>query len=113
MLCWRESVPFELDHDLQAKPSRYLLARYNVTWHRLRDLDHPLRIGDVLILPVTAFSPRGEPDFKGGYYWEPQGAVVHECEYRTSASIGVKREMKMSGGGREGRGVGLGRGGPS
>ncbi|WWC91016.1 uncharacterized protein L201_005956 [Kwoniella dendrophila CBS 6074] len=41
----------------------FLLARYNVTWHRLRGLDHPLRIGDVLILPITGFSPGGEPDF--------------------------------------------------
>lgn len=31
----------------------YLKARYNVSWHDLRGLQHPLRIGEVLILPIT------------------------------------------------------------
>jgi alpha 1,6-mannosyltransferase len=36
----------------------YLKARYNVTWHELRGLQRPLRIGEVLILPITGqFSP--------------------------------------------------------
>lgn len=36
-----------------ADDKRYLLARYNVTWHRFRALDHPLRIGEVMVLPIT------------------------------------------------------------
>lgn len=36
---------------------RYLQSRYRVSWNRLRTLDHPLRIGEVLILPKTAFAP--------------------------------------------------------
>ncbi|KAG8991542.1 membrane-bound alpha-1,6- mannosyltransferase Initiation-specific [Tulasnella sp. JGI-2019a] len=36
---------------------RYLEARYGVTWPALRMLERPLRVGDVLILPRTGFSP--------------------------------------------------------
>ncbi|KAK4684376.1 hypothetical protein P7C73_g5802, partial [Tremellales sp. Uapishka_1] len=56
----------------------FLLARYKVTWHRLRDLDHPLRIGDVLILPITAFSPGGNPDFGAEGPESPQADVLHD-----------------------------------
>jgi alpha 1,6-mannosyltransferase len=59
-----------------------LLARYNVTWHRLRALDHPLRIGDVLILPITAFSPGGEPDFHAEPGDSIQADVIHGCKFR-------------------------------
>ncbi|KIR64011.1 alpha 1,6-mannosyltransferase [Cryptococcus bacillisporus CA1873] len=55
----------------------FLLARYNVTWHRLRGLEHPLRIGDVLILPITAFSPGGEKDFRAEGPDSPQANVLH------------------------------------
>ncbi|WVQ93038.1 hypothetical protein IAU59_000102 [Kwoniella sp. CBS 9459] len=55
----------------------YILARYNVTWHRLRGLDHPLRIGDVLILPITGFSPGGQPDFRAEGPDSPQANVLH------------------------------------
>jgi alpha 1,6-mannosyltransferase len=61
-------------------PDRFLRVRYNVTWHRLRGLDHPLRIGDVLILPITAFSSGGEPDFQAGDEDDPQADVVHDGE---------------------------------
>ncbi|GFZ45636.1 hypothetical protein JCM24511_03364 [Saitozyma sp. JCM 24511] len=57
----------------------FLRVRYNVTWHRLRGLDHPLRIGDVLILPITAFSSGGEPDFQAGDEDDPQADVVHDA----------------------------------
>lgn len=68
--------------DFQADKSyRFLLARYRVTWHRLRGLDHPLRIGDVLVLPITAFSPGGEPDFHSGPPDSPQADVLHNCEF--------------------------------
>lgn len=43
----------------------YLLARYGLTWRDLRDLRRPLRIGDVLVLPVTGFSP-GVGNFGAG-----------------------------------------------
>lgn len=66
---------------------RFLLARYGVTWHRLRNLDHPLRIGDVLILPITAFSPGGEADFKSGRPEDRQSALVHGCESRPSIRV--------------------------
>nr|ODN90573.1 hypothetical protein L203_01683 [Cryptococcus depauperatus CBS 7841] len=55
----------------------FLLVRYNVTWHRLRGLDHPLRIGDVLILPVTAFSPGVLHDFQAEGPDSPQANVFH------------------------------------
>lgn len=31
----------------------YLKARYEVTWHELRGIARPLRIGEVLILPIN------------------------------------------------------------
>jgi alpha 1,6-mannosyltransferase len=43
----------------------YLLARYGMVWQDLKDLRRPLRVGDVLILPVTAFSP-GVGNFGAG-----------------------------------------------
>ncbi|TYJ57723.1 hypothetical protein B9479_001577 [Cryptococcus floricola] len=55
----------------------FLLARYNVTWHRLRGLHHPLRIGDVLILPITGFSPGGQKDFRAEGPDSPQANVLH------------------------------------
>ncbi|OCF32401.1 hypothetical protein I317_05600 [Kwoniella heveanensis CBS 569] len=63
----------------------YILARYNVTWHRLRGLDHPLRIGDVLILPITGFSPGGQPDFKAEGPDSPQANVLHNCKFSTAS----------------------------
>ncbi|KAJ9115018.1 hypothetical protein QFC22_005346 [Naganishia vaughanmartiniae] len=56
----------------------YLKARYNVTWHDLRGLQHPLRIGEVMVLPITAFSPGGEPDFMSKDQDHPQAAVYHD-----------------------------------
>lgn len=35
----------------------YLKARYGVKWTDLRGLERPLRVGDVVVLPVTGFSP--------------------------------------------------------
>jgi alpha 1,6-mannosyltransferase len=46
----------------------------------LRALDHPLRIGDVLVLPITGFSPGGEKDFGAEGYDSPQANVIHNCE---------------------------------
>jgi alpha 1,6-mannosyltransferase len=43
----------------------YLLARYGMTWRDLKDLRRPLRVGDVVILPVTGFSP-GVGNFGSG-----------------------------------------------
>jgi hypothetical protein len=36
---------------------RYLRVKFGVRWTDLKDLQEPLRIGEVLILPVTGFSP--------------------------------------------------------
>lgn len=46
----------------------YLLARYGITWRDLRGLQRPLRVGDVLVLPVTGFSP-GVGNFGAGDIW--------------------------------------------
>lgn len=58
----------------------YLAARYRVTWHQLRGLKRPLRIGEVLVLPITGFSPGGEKDFNAEGSDSPQCALVHNCE---------------------------------
>lgn len=44
---------------------RYLRVRYGVQWTDLRGLRKPLRVGEVLILPVTGFSP-GIQNFGAG-----------------------------------------------
>ncbi|GHJ85605.1 hypothetical protein NliqN6_2007 [Naganishia liquefaciens] len=36
---------------------RYLRVKFGVQWTDLKDLQEPLRVGEVLILPVTGFSP--------------------------------------------------------
>lgn len=36
----------------------YLLVRYGVSWQDLRGLSKPLRIGEVLVLPITGESER-------------------------------------------------------
>ena len=43
----------------------YLKARYGLEWTDLRGLREPLRVGDVVILPVTGFSP-GVGNFGAG-----------------------------------------------
>lgn len=55
----------------------YLLARYRVSWKDLRGITRPTRIGEVLILPITAFSPGGHKDFGAGRVGNPQNALVH------------------------------------
>jgi hypothetical protein len=35
-----------------------------------------------MILPISAFSPGGEPDFHAEGLDSPQTNLVHECEYR-------------------------------
>ena len=40
----------ELDVDLTRS---YLKAKYNVNWTQLRNIRHPVRVGDVVILPGT------------------------------------------------------------
>lgn len=58
----------------------YLLARYRVSWKDLRGLTRPTRIGEVLILPITAFSPGGHKDFGAGLPGSPQNALVHHFQ---------------------------------
>jgi alpha 1,6-mannosyltransferase len=36
---------------------RYLRIKYGVRWTDLRRLAKPLRVGEVVILPITGFSP--------------------------------------------------------
>jgi alpha 1,6-mannosyltransferase len=37
--------------------SSYLRVKYGLLWTDLKDIREPLRIGDVVVLPVTGFSP--------------------------------------------------------
>ncbi|KAL1413712.1 hypothetical protein Q8F55_001494 [Vanrija albida] len=55
----------------------YLLARYDVSWHHVRGLRRPLRVGDVLILPITAFASGGEGDFEDEGPESPQALLQH------------------------------------
>jgi len=91
MQSWRECR--RLEAKSTAADCRFLLARYNVTWHRLRGLQNPLRIGDVLILPITAFSPGGQPDFQSGSPDSPQADVLHNCELTKRGLPGSARHL--------------------
>lgn len=60
---------------LKTSPLSYLGARYNVTWPALKGLERPLRVGDVIILPRTGFSP-GVNGANG--MDDPQAMVLHK-----------------------------------
>lgn len=36
---------------------RYLRVKYGLKWADLRELKNPLRLGEVVVLPVSGFSP--------------------------------------------------------
>ncbi|KAG9033137.1 membrane-bound alpha-1,6- mannosyltransferase Initiation-specific [Tulasnella sp. JGI-2019a] len=55
---------------------RYLNTRYGLTWPVLRNLRAPLRVGDVVILPVTGFSP-GVQQFGAQEVEDEQAMVFH------------------------------------
>ncbi|EIW69886.1 hypothetical protein TREMEDRAFT_61657 [Tremella mesenterica DSM 1558] len=57
----------------------YIRVRYGVQWTDLRELKEPLRIGDVMVLPVTGFSP-GVGNFGSEPAWHPQAMVEHKFE---------------------------------
>lgn len=54
---------------------RYLEARYGFAWRELARLEAPLRVGDVVMLPMTGFSPgvRG-----AGAVYDPMAMVQHK-----------------------------------
>ncbi|WVR08436.1 hypothetical protein IAU60_005491 [Kwoniella sp. DSM 27419] len=54
----------------------YLRVQYGVLWTDLRGIREPLRIGDVVILPVTGFSP-GVGNFGSQPRTDPQAMVEH------------------------------------
>ncbi|WRT70510.1 uncharacterized protein IL334_007508 [Kwoniella shivajii] len=54
----------------------YLRVRFGLIWTDLKDLREPLRVGDVLILPVTGFSP-GVGNFGAQMSSHPQAMVEH------------------------------------
>ncbi len=56
---------------------RYLRVRYGMQWPDLRNLRKAIRVGEVLILPVTGFSP-GVGNFGAGEVfgmWQGRGAL--------------------------------------
>ncbi|PWN43310.1 hypothetical protein IE81DRAFT_288951, partial [Ceraceosorus guamensis] len=55
----------------------YLKVRYGLDWTRFKDLEHPVRVGELAILPRTAFSPGvNTPGF--GPTWDDEAMVYHE-----------------------------------
>lgn len=48
-------------------------------WTDLKGLREPLRVGDVVILPVTGFSP-GVGNFGSESRWDSQAMVEHNFE---------------------------------
>ncbi|ORX41208.1 hypothetical protein BD324DRAFT_613641 [Kockovaella imperatae] len=55
----------------------YLKVKYGVVWTDLRSITVPLRIGDVVVLPVTGFSP-GVGNFGAKWAWDEQAMVEHK-----------------------------------
>ncbi|WWD20536.1 hypothetical protein CI109_105012 [Kwoniella shandongensis] len=54
----------------------YLRVKYGLLWTDLRGIQEPLRIGDVVILPVTGFSP-GVGNFGSQLPWHDEAMVEH------------------------------------
>ncbi|KAG8749362.1 membrane-bound alpha-1,6- mannosyltransferase Initiation-specific [Ceratobasidium sp. 428] len=55
---------------------RYLTAKYGATWPMLKDLRQPVRIRDVVVLPITGFSP-GVRLFGAGETTDREAMVYH------------------------------------
>nr|XP_019007986.1 uncharacterized protein I206_07154 [Kwoniella pini CBS 10737]OCF46767.1 hypothetical protein I206_07154 [Kwoniella pini CBS 10737] len=55
----------------------YLRVKYGLVWTDLKDLTTPMRIGDVVILPITGFSP-GVGNFGAQMSNHPQAMVEHK-----------------------------------
>lgn len=55
---------------------QYLAARFGCSWTDLRGLSRPLRVGDVVVLPVTGFSP-DVGQFGALSRHDPQAMVWH------------------------------------
>lgn len=58
----------------------YLRAKYGLIWPDLKDLKQPLRVGDVVILPVTGFSP-GVGNFGAGWPWGEFACLLWVSEW--------------------------------
>lgn len=55
----------------------YFKVRYELDWTHFKDLEHPVRIGEIAVLPRTAFSPGvSTPGF--GSTWDEEAMVFHE-----------------------------------
>ncbi|CED82636.1 OCH1 [Phaffia rhodozyma] len=55
----------------------YLETQYDVTWPSLKSLTEPLRIGEILILPLAGFSPNADSDLRWSRPSSPQSSVLH------------------------------------
>ncbi|KAK8850357.1 hypothetical protein IAR55_004275 [Kwoniella newhampshirensis] len=55
----------------------YLRVKFGLLWTDLRGLQEPLRIGDVVVLPVTGFSP-GVGNFGSQGPWHREAMVEHK-----------------------------------
>ncbi|WWC65436.1 uncharacterized protein I303_108054 [Kwoniella dejecticola CBS 10117] len=55
----------------------YLRVKYGLVWTDLKNLRVPMRIGDVVVLPVTGFSP-GVGNFGAQMNTHPQAMVEHK-----------------------------------
>lgn len=72
---------------------QYLAARYGCQWTDLRGLDKPLRVGDVIVLPVTGFSPE-VGQFGSQSRDDPQAMVWHYFRGSWKADSGGMREVE-------------------
>jgi alpha 1,6-mannosyltransferase len=62
----------------EADQIRYLESRYKVSWHRLQGLSHPIRIGEIMILPKIAFEP--SKSWFSAEQRNVQADLVHHCK---------------------------------
>lgn len=73
---------------------QYLAARYGCQWTDLRGLDKPLRVGDVVVLPVTGFSP-DVGQFGSLSRDDPQAMVWHYFRGSWKGEDGGMREVEQ------------------
>lgn len=71
---------------------QYLEARYGCQWTDLRGLTRPLRVGDVIVLPVTGFSP-DVGQFGSQSRDDPQAMVWHHFRGSWKGESGGMREV--------------------
>lgn len=82
-------------------PDFFKIGPKNITWEVFTNIKKPRRVGDVVVLPITSFSP-GVGQMNAGEVDDPMAFVQHEFEgaYSTSISMTSLANHFVQGAGR-------------